>query len=411
MSLNRVSSIETFTTVTTDLRSRRASDASTRARKLTFNPLPQEWDPQSTVDQPQAVGAFNVPKWKRLRMSTPSQLTPTLSSNRREIVQVTASVIYCFLAAGIVFGYAAIKPVLKAEGAYKHVCAPPGSSSSPDDEDTCVEMHLNLMFTVAAVATNVAALPVGAILDHFGPRVCGLLGSFFLALGAWLMAFETRLPVDGLLVGYVSLALGGPFVFMSSFQLSNAFPRRGGLIMALLTGAFDASSAVFLVYRLIYQATEGALSRRRFFVAYLVVPVTLALLQLTLMPQCSYQTVGQLVEGIQDEVFTSAVADAGPYDDRVDEETALLREERWQRRADAIEGVQSVLGSAEADQQTKREEHSNQVSGVWGVMHGYSASKQIRSPWFILICLFTSSSPDSSAAFNSNLLTVTQLCK
>jgi hypothetical protein len=283
--------------------------------------------------------------------------------------------------------------VLKAEGAYRLVCATPGTSL--DDEDTCVEIHLNRMFTVAAVATNVAALPVGAILDHFGPRVCGLLGSLFLALGAWLMAFETRLPVDGLLVGYVSLALGGPFVFMSSFQLSNAFPLRGGLIMALLTGAFDASSAVFLVYRVVYQATEGALSRRRFFVGYLVVPVTLALLQLTLMPRRSYQTVGQLVEGIQDEAFNNgaAVADAGPYDDRVDEETALLREERRQRRADAIEGVESVLGSVEADRQTKREERSNQVSGVWGVMHGYPALKQIRSPWFILICLFTSSSP------------------
>ncbi|KAJ4297173.1 hypothetical protein N0V88_004091 [Collariella sp. IMI 366227] len=141
MSLPRVSSIETFTTVP-DLhpRSRRESDASTRARKLTFNPLPEIWDPPLMGEQLQAVGAFTVPRWKRL-----------------QIVQVTAAVLACFFASGIVFGFAAIKPVLKAEGAYRHLCSVPDGLN--DEEDTCVEMHLNLMFTVAAVATNVAALP------------------------------------------------------------------------------------------------------------------------------------------------------------------------------------------------------------------------------------------------------------
>ncbi|KAK4128782.1 MFS general substrate transporter [Parathielavia appendiculata] len=366
MSLNRVASIETFTTVPSapGVRSRRASDASTRARKLTFNPIPQEWDSRP-LDLLPAVGAFQVPRWKRL-------------------VQVTAAVIFCFLGAGIVFGYAAIKPVLKAEGAYSNLCVVPGST--PDDVDTCVEIHLNFMFTVAAVATNVAALPVGAILDHYGPRVCGLLGSFFLASGALLMAFESRLPFDGLLLGYLLLALGGPFTYISSFQLSNAFPRHPGSIIALLTGAFDASSAVFLIYRLIYQATEGEFTRRKFFLVYLAVPVSMALMQLTVMPARSYKTVGELVQDIQEPL--AAVADAGPYD-QVDEETALLQEERRQRRAGAIEEVESVLGSVKADRQTRREEHANQVSGVWGVMHGYSAWEQIKSPWFILICLFT----------------------
>jgi MFS family permease len=114
------------------------------------------------------------------------------------IVQVAVAVIYCFFAAGIVFGYAAIKPVLKKEGAYRDYCAAEGSIVG---ENTCIEIHLNLMFTVAAVATNVAALPIGAILDRYGPRVCGLLGSFFLAVGALLMSFEKQVPFDGLLFG------------------------------------------------------------------------------------------------------------------------------------------------------------------------------------------------------------------
>ena len=67
--------------------------------------------------------------------------------------------VYCLFAAGIVFGYAALKPVLKKEGAYQDICRENNHDS--EHVDTCVEIHLNLMFTVAAVGTNVAALPIG----------------------------------------------------------------------------------------------------------------------------------------------------------------------------------------------------------------------------------------------------------
>jgi len=181
-------------------------------------------------------------------------------------------VFFCLFAAGIVFGYAALKPVLIREHVYRNLCT--------DDElkrgvRTCYdqEIHLNLMFTVAAVGTNVAALPIGAILDYFGPRVCGIIGSFLLAIGAVLFSFAWQLPFDGYIPGYLFLALGGPFCFISSFQLSNTFPKHSGLILALLTGAFDSSSAVYLVYRMIYQNSNGTFGPESFFLAYLAVPI------------------------------------------------------------------------------------------------------------------------------------------
>ncbi|KAK3395880.1 major facilitator superfamily domain-containing protein [Sordaria brevicollis] len=365
MSLNRVSSLETFAPLLTENRSRRSSDASTRARKISFNPLPAEWDPPA-LEQIQAVGAFEVPRWKRT-------------------LQVVVAVIYCLFAAGIVFGYAAIKPVLKREGAYRDVCRPDPNDEDAISEDTCVEIHLNLMFTTAAVATNVAALPVGAILDRYGPRVCGLLGALSLAIGALFMSFENKLPFDGLLFGYLFLALGGPFTYISSFQLSNAFPKNSGLILALLTGAFDASSALFLVYRVIYERTNEAFGHQSFFLAYLVVPAAIVVIQFVLMPAQSYKTVGELVEEIEEPI----AVDSGAFDDQIDEETALLHEEERQHRAEVVSGIQELLGTTKADKQARREERKNEISGVWGVMHAYTAWEQIRSPWFILICLFT----------------------
>jgi multisubunit Na+/H+ antiporter MnhC subunit len=244
------------------------------------------------------------------------------------------------------------------------------------------------MFTVAAVGTNVAALPVGAILDYFGPQVCGVLGSAFLAVGAALFAFAWDIPVDTYIPGYLFLALGGPFIFISSFHLSNAFPKYSGLILALLTGAFDASSAVFLVYRILYEQSGRTFLPKKFFLGYLIVPLAILVVQLTLMPKQSYKTVGELVKVVED-------SDLVP-DDQIDETTALLREEtealhnqRLQQRETVVSEITELLGSKSGSKHVRQEERKQEVSGVWGAMHGKSIQQQILSPWFILIMLFT----------------------
>lgn len=384
MSLNRVASLETLAVPpghSHDVRDRRVSDASLRVRRLSFNPVPQDWESVSLrPDDPyvDTVGAFEVPQWKRL-------------------VQIAAAVVNCLFAAGIVFGYAALKPVLKQEGAYADSCPEYPSDGEGSDSfalmprDTCVEIRLNLMFTVAAVGTNVAALPVGAILDHYGPRACGVIGSVFLTIGALLMAYEAALPFDGLLPGYLFLALGGPFTYISSFQLSNAFPRRSGLILALLTGAFDASSALFLVYRILFNATDGAFNLRRFFLVYLAVPAVILVVQLTIMPTQSYKTVGELVDQA-DEADAAYEALGGTPEDQIDEHTALLQEERFeerQRRQSVMADIETLLGSAKGGDQVEAQERKIAASGVWGVMHDNTVLQQITSPWFILVCLFT----------------------
>jgi len=53
--------------------------------------------------------------------------------------------------------------------------------------------RLNFMFTLAAVATNVCALLVGTILDQYGPRVSGIIGSALFALGCLGFSFSKQI--------------------------------------------------------------------------------------------------------------------------------------------------------------------------------------------------------------------------
>ena len=231
------------------------------------------------------------------------------------------------------------------------------------------------MFTTAAVATNVCALPVGTVLDRYGPRVSGIIGSILLTIGTLLMAFATQLPFDAYIPGYLFLALGGPFVFISSFQLSNTFPQYSGLILALLTGAFDSSSAIFLFYRLIYSASNGSFTPQKFFLVYLIVPIFIIIVQIFIMPANSYKTVGELITQAEERT----------------EENDLLSEDttRWQQhRESVVSETTSLLGKSASKQQTE-EDKKKQISGVWGALHGRSALQQIMTPWFIFIALFT----------------------
>lgn len=275
------------------------------------------------------------------------------------------------------------------------------------------------MFTIAAVATNICALPVGTLLDTYGPRVSGIVGSVLIAIGTSLLAVASKAPFDAYIPGYLCLALGGPFVFISSFHLSNAFPSRSDLILSFLTGAFDASSALFLIFRIINEKTDGKFTVQRFFTVYLVVPVFILLAEIFLMPKASYKTAGELVLQAEQVIVAE-------INDTVDEtlpgpnEAERQRETRRVQRHDIVSNIQGLLEGSDAThkidptvfqepfaaEETRHVGHEaiqkpgvttpapdrsnkHKSGGVWGAMHGASALQQIQSPWFILITVFT----------------------
>jgi len=186
------------------------------------------------------------------------------------------------------------------------------------------------------------------------------------------------------------MGLGGPFLFISSMQLSNAFPKNSGQVLSVLTGSFDASSCVFLLYRLTYQH-GWKVSPHVFFLAYLFWPVFSILVQLFFMPKDSYKS--------EFEVLAEAQAAAAHHEPQ--ETTALLESsylqeaiEHYHATGEVEYDVPEAFGSARrasvfAIPKDRRvswdatDHHPKVKNPVTGVMHGKNSLEQIQSPYWV----------------------------
>lgn len=350
------------------------------------------------------IAAYKTSDTLRAGMDIPLPLFGIMNTLREltfHSVQVAFAIIACCFAAGIVWGFAALKPILIDRGVYHELCATtdtsyPDSSiitSSDDDLIPCAEqdLRLNFFFIAASNTANLSTLLAGAALDRFGRRTCYMLSSGFLGIGSILMGSAFAIPeFDGYLVANLFLALGGTFLFVPSFQLSNAFPKHSGLVVALVTGAFDSSAAVFLLYRIIYRASNGRFSPSQFFFGYLLVPVLIFLAELTFMPAKAYHTTSELEHKIKKAQDSSC--DIHDSDDEITSDRILrrVRSNRAELRHARLDQIEDLLGDEDERQhRAKLLEERQAIAGVWGALHNVSARKQVLTPWFILILLLT----------------------
>ena len=334
-------------------------------------------------------------------------LSTEVSSTKR-LIQCTCAIFWCLLSGGPIFGFAALKPVLIKEHVYEYLCDIHTLAGSTGNGDSIVskctdqDLKLNMMFTVAAMLTNVSAVAIGRVLDVYGPKVCGLIGAFFLYFGCFIFIYSKYLTgslFDPYLIGYASLALGGPFSFISSFQLSNSFPQRSGTILALITGAFDASSALFLIYRILYNKSMGNFTIEKFFMLYLLVPTFITAAQIIIMPNESYQTQinSNALCANDDEshghVISPVTSNSASESTRALEtatETTPLTTSISPRLATANRRRDSIGDAIKHPYEIEGEEFLVKHSGgVFGVLHGRTAQQQFKTWWFLLITLFS----------------------
>ena len=184
------------------------------------------------------------------------------------------------------------------------------------------------------------------------------------------------------------MGLGGPFLFISSMQLSNAFPRNSGQVLSILTGSFDASSCIFLIYRLAYY-NGLQVSPHIFFLCYLFFPVLSILVQLAYMPKDSYKSVFEILaertEAVHREPRESSPLLSEAYCDNHPHYAAAGAIE-----SDIVEAYGSARRASVFTIQKDRrvsydaaEHHPRFRNPVTGAMHGKKSIEQIKSPWWM----------------------------
>jgi MFS family permease len=181
---------------------------------------------------------------------------------RRPVLFAVIGVLHTLLTAGVVFGWASLLPILRAEGI----------DLSPGD--------FARVFTHGAIGNYLSSLPFGLLLDHFGPKKCGITASLLFAIGLILCSFADS-STSCLNIGFGLIGFAGPAIQLPTLHLARLFPGTAGqggngnqaaaLMMSAQAGAFDGGTIVFALFSVM--ALVFGMSSQFFFRAYLIVPI------------------------------------------------------------------------------------------------------------------------------------------
>ncbi|XP_062405477.1 solute carrier family 43 member 3b [Sardina pilchardus] len=160
----------------------------------------------------------------------------------------------CLCFAGAVFGWASLVFVLKGDGYFRQLCVNTTSSNGTYIDCSEQDEKLSLIFTIASFMNNFLTLPNGFLFDRFGTMVTRLLGISIYTTGTMLIAFSNAALSIILFPALSCIAVGGILFLVTNMQVGNLFGSRRSTIITLYNGAFDSSSAIFLIIKLLHES-------------------------------------------------------------------------------------------------------------------------------------------------------------
>ncbi|XP_035032421.2 equilibrative nucleobase transporter 1 isoform X3 [Hippoglossus stenolepis] len=156
---------------------------------------------------------------------------------------------------GIAYGWASLVFVLKNDGYFAAYC-----TNATRDEDYAVytdcsgqDEHFSQVMSVASIATTILRFPIGYVYDRCGTAVTRIVAMSLYTTGTLLITLSNAETSVLLYPGLSSLIVAGTMLYITNAQVGNLFHSYRSTTITIYNGAFEASAAVCLIVKLLYE--------------------------------------------------------------------------------------------------------------------------------------------------------------
>ncbi|KAF8821600.1 transporter, major facilitator family protein [Cardiosporidium cionae] len=116
---------------------------------------------------------------------------------------------------------------------------------------------INNLYTVAVASQFAFSFCAGTIIDWAGPKLCSLLGQFFMVLGWAILSISSeKFPLY--YAGVVLIGMAADTAYFPLLNLSNLFPKRESLILGVLGSIRSTSFSIPVLMRMIFYSDAFA---------------------------------------------------------------------------------------------------------------------------------------------------------